>query len=202
MKTEETVVHVIRHGRTALNAQGRFRGLQDVPLDAQGLAEAEAVASRLAACPIVAITHSPLSRARQTAEPLGRLLGIELTPDPGLRDVDYGAWTARTAAQAADIDADAFRRYREDPRSATPPSGEPLAMVERRVLHAVGLLASRWQGREVAFVSHEIPIRLLVSRPMGIEGAAIWEIPLPTGSVTTLAGSPRAWRVVSGPTAP
>ena len=78
--TDETTVHVIRHGRTALNAQGRFRGLEDVPLDAHGLAEAEAVASNLSVRPIVAITHSPLSRARQTAEAVGRALGLDLAP--------------------------------------------------------------------------------------------------------------------------
>jgi broad specificity phosphatase PhoE len=74
-------------------------------------------------------------------------------------------------------------------------------MVERRVLHAIDLLASRWRGKEIAIVSHEIPIRLLVSRSTDIDGAAIWDIPLPTGSVTTLSGSPRAWWVVSGPSA-
>jgi len=197
-----TAVHVIRHGRTALNAQGRFRGLEDVPLDERGLAEAEAVARTLASRPIVAVAHSPLTRARQTAEPLSRRLGLVPEPDPRLIDLDLGVWTGLTAGEAAAIDPAAYRRYRVDPRSATPPEGEPLSEAERRIVHAVDFLGERWRGAEVAVVSHELPIRLLLSGLMGLDRARVWDIPLATGSVAALSGSPGSWRVVEEPRAP
>jgi broad specificity phosphatase PhoE len=41
-------VYLARHGRTALNAEGRLRGLSDPPLDEVGLAEAARLADVLA----------------------------------------------------------------------------------------------------------------------------------------------------------
>ncbi len=35
-----TRVHLVRHGRTVLNAEGRFRGRRDVPLDDRGFVDA------------------------------------------------------------------------------------------------------------------------------------------------------------------
>jgi ribonuclease H / adenosylcobalamin/alpha-ribazole phosphatase len=197
----ETVVYVVRHGRTSLNEQGRFRGLQDVPLDERGRTQAEAVARALAVYPIVAVSHSPLARARETAQPIARELGLDPQPDPGLLDLNIGAWTGLTAEEAERRDPLAFGQYREDPRGTTPPGGEPLSDAEARIVRTLDVLASRWAGREIVAVSHEVPIRLLLARVWGLLDAEMWDIPLETGSVAILSGSPGAWRVARDPVA-
>jgi|ERR1039458_424529 broad specificity phosphatase PhoE len=66
---------LVRHGHTCLNVPGRderLRGWLDIPLDTQGLQEAEETAERLADYPVEAIYSSDLRRARQTAEVLRR----------------------------------------------------------------------------------------------------------------------------------
>jgi broad specificity phosphatase PhoE len=66
---------LIRHGHTCLNVPGRderLRGWLDIPLDTQGLLEAQETAERLADYPVEAIYSSDLRRARQTAEILRR----------------------------------------------------------------------------------------------------------------------------------
>ena len=98
-----------------------------------------------------------------------------------------------TPEEAQELDPEAFRVFRSDPRACTPPGGEPLAAVERRMLDAIDGLAGRFTGAEVVAVSHEIPIRLLVSHLGGIDGAAVWELPLATGSITTIRGEPGSW---------
>jgi broad specificity phosphatase PhoE len=87
-----TLVHVIRHGRTALNAAGRFRGLADPPLDEAGLAEVAATAGGLRGRPVAWVATSRLLRARQTADAVARIVGVQPAVDPGLLDVDMGAW--------------------------------------------------------------------------------------------------------------
>jgi broad specificity phosphatase PhoE len=149
----------------------------------------------------VAVSHSPLARALETALPIARELGLNPQPDPGLLDLNIGAWTGLTAEEAERRDPLAFRRYREDPRGATPPGGEPLSDAEDRLVLALGVLANRWAGREIVAVSHEVPIRLLLSRALGLLGAEMWDIPLETGSIAVLSGSPGAWVVVQGPVA-
>jgi ribonuclease H / adenosylcobalamin/alpha-ribazole phosphatase len=197
-----TTIHLVRHGRTALNAQGRYRGLDDPPLDDEGLGQAEGAARELSARPIAAVYHSSLARARQTAEAIARVTGVEPRLLVDLVDLDLGLWTAKTPGEAGAIDPEAFARFRDDPRACTPPGGEPIGDVERRVVAALDELGRRHAGTEVVAVSHEIPIRLLVSRLAGLDGPDVWRIDLPTGSIATVSGASSAWRLEGWPGAP
>ncbi|MDP9331680.1 MAG: histidine phosphatase family protein [Actinomycetota bacterium] len=199
---QETVVDVVRHGRTVLNEQGRFRGLHDVPLDDRGRAEADALALLLRVRSVVVVFHSPLTRARQTAEPIARRRGIDPVPLASLLDLDHGEWTALSHADAERRDPEEYERFRWDPRASTPPGGEPLIEAEQRIVGTIDELSRRYPGREIAVVSHEVPIRLLLSHLTGLDGAGLWNIPLPTGSVARLRGSAGSWRVEEGPSVP
>lgn len=181
-----TAIFLVRHGRTPLNAEGRFRGLRDVPLDEQGLADAERAARRLAGVGLVAVATSPLRRTRQTAEIIAAATGAPIEVEPDLIDLDHGRWEALTAEEAAALDPEAFQRFREDPRAAEAPGGERLADVERRVLAALRRVGERHDGAACAAVSHEIPIRLAVADLLGVHGAAVWHLVVPTGAVVEL----------------
>ena len=186
-----TTIHVVRHGRTALNAQGRFRGLADPPLDEIGLAEADAVAALISsrtgsARSLAAIATSRLVRARQTAEAIGLAAGREPFVMDELLDLDHGSWQGLTPGEAQARHPEAYRRFRQDPRKTTAPGGEALAGVEARMRSALRILSTRYPGEEMVAVSHEIPIRLLLSGLRGIDGPGVWEFELPTAAVTTL----------------
>lgn len=197
-----TTVLVVRHGRTALNAQGRFRGLADPPLDEVGLAEAEEAAGSIGARSvsdrsIAAIATSPLARARQTAESIGLVIGREPFVMRELLDLDHGAWEGLTADEAHARDPLEYQRFRDDPRASRPPDGEPLAEVEHRMRAAVASLAARYPGEEVVAVSHEIPIRLLLSGLRDVDGRGVWAFDLPTASISAVTRDrDGAWAVV------
>ena len=190
-----TLVHVIRHGRTALNAAGRFRGLADPPLDEAGLAEVGTTAGELQGHAVAWVATSRLRRARQTAEAIGRVVGLEPAEDPGLLDVDMGVWEGLTKDEAAASYPDAFAIYAEHPRDATVPGGDVLADVESRVLGAVAALAAAHPGGEIVAVSHEAPIKLLVSGLLGLDGPDVWSLDLPTASRTTIRIDGTGWRL-------
>ena len=59
--------YFLRHGETDWNAEGRFQGHSDIPLNAQGLTQAHAAAQVMATCSIDLIVASPLIRALKTA---------------------------------------------------------------------------------------------------------------------------------------
>ena len=61
------LVYFIRHGQTDWNAQRRFQGSKDIPLNEAGRAQAQEIASRFEHTTFSRIYHSPLARAAQSA---------------------------------------------------------------------------------------------------------------------------------------
>jgi broad specificity phosphatase PhoE len=94
-------VFLARHGRTALNAEGRLRGLSNPPLDEVGIAEAARLANALEPKHPTAVICSPLQRAVATAQAIGTASGAPVTVDVRLNDRDYGPVTGRFAMRSS-----------------------------------------------------------------------------------------------------
>lgn len=98
-----STVILVRHGRTAWN-RTRFLGRSDLPLDPVGQAQAVAAAGHVAAAlagraeGAVTVWASPLGRARATARPVARFLGVPVRVHPGLVELDCGDWEGREKA--------------------------------------------------------------------------------------------------------
>lgn len=93
------VVVFWRHGRTAWNAERRFQGQSDIPLDETGVAQAERAALSLARLKPDRIISSDLSRARQTAEALAGIVGVPVVSDADLRETFAGEWEGLTRSE-------------------------------------------------------------------------------------------------------
>lgn len=81
----------------------------DAPLTAEGLAQAEALATHLETAGIDRIVSSPMLRARQTAAPLARRLGLPVEMDDRLSERVLSStprpdWLARLEDSFADHD--------------------------------------------------------------------------------------------------
>jgi glucosyl-3-phosphoglycerate phosphatase len=112
------------------NAERRFQGQSDSPLDETGLAQAERAARLLAALRPDLIVSSDLSRAARTAAPLARLTGLEVILDKDLRERHGGCWEGLT-------DTEIRERYPVEHATWTPPDGESSAAVADRVAAAL-----------------------------------------------------------------
>ena len=78
-------LRLVRHGETDWSAERRYTGHTDVPLNAVGVAQAEALCT-IAAGPYDSIWCSDLSRCVETA----CLMGVDAKPTPQLREFDFG----------------------------------------------------------------------------------------------------------------
>src|SRR5215467_11482476 len=87
----ECLLFLFRHGETDWNREGRLQGHTDTPLNATGLAQAEALAEQLRTHRLEAVVSSDLLRAQTTARIVAETIGLPLFTEPGLREVDVGA---------------------------------------------------------------------------------------------------------------
>lgn len=85
-------VYVARHGETQWNAENKICGRTDLPLTEKGLLQAQALAQKAALLEIDLILSSPMLRARQTAEPTAKALGMPILTDDRLIEQDYGIY--------------------------------------------------------------------------------------------------------------
>jgi 2,3-bisphosphoglycerate-dependent phosphoglycerate mutase len=74
---------LIRHGETDWNRTERIQGMEDIPLNALGLAQAEAVAIELGKIVIgdAEMVSSDLVRTRETAKPIIEATGLHARLD-------------------------------------------------------------------------------------------------------------------------
>jgi probable phosphoglycerate mutase len=94
-------VILLRHGRTAWNAQRRFQGQADPPLDEVGRAQAYEVAGLVAALHPGLLVTSDAARAIQTAQIIGEVAELPPIADPRLRERGLGHWEGLTREEVA-----------------------------------------------------------------------------------------------------
>lgn len=146
---------LIRHGETPLNV-ARVLQPTDTPLSTRGVAQARALARRLASLNVTAILASDLPRAWQTAEIVAAATGAPLEATELLRERNFGDWRGQ-----------AYDALPGDPlaMTSTPPGGESAAVFEARVAQAFALIAQRGAATtgSLAVVTHGVVIRSLLA---------------------------------------
>jgi broad specificity phosphatase PhoE len=139
------LVYLARHGRTALNAEGRLRGLSDPPLDEVGRGEAARLGVALAGYAPTVVISSSLQRAVATAQAIGAACHAPVVADKRLNDRDYGPWTGHPRAEVeqrfGSVDA--------------APGVEPAAEVAARALAALAELTNEYAAGPLVMVSHD-----------------------------------------------
>lgn len=185
-RSDAPSIYLVRAARTGLSAQRRFSGRLDPPLDEVGVVEAREAASRLAFAGVTAVYSSPLARARMTADAITSEAGIPVEVVPVLTDVDAGAWAGLTPAEARASSPQEFDWFFRLPRAGHFPEGERMSAVQGRIFGALDAVRRRMGERSAAVVTHEIPIRIVLVRLRGLEGTAMWDPDVLTGSITRL----------------
>jgi len=180
-----TLFYLIRHGATdELDRvlSGRAPGVR---LNAAGLRQAEALAGRLAGEAIRRLYSSPVGRARETAEPIARRLGLEVHTADELTELDCGGWTGRSFAElAADRRWQRFNTFRSGTRI---PAGELIAEVQARAVAFLHRLGEEFPGDSVALVTHGDVIKAALAYWLGMPLDFILRLQVSPASVSAVA---------------
>jgi broad specificity phosphatase PhoE len=184
-------VLLVRHARTADNAARILVGRRDVPLDAEGERQAEAVCARLAPLGFAARYSSPLARARHTIRALGPATVLE-----ALVEVDHGALEGLREAALAAAHADLLDRWRRDPATTRLPGGESLGEAVARA-HTAILAACGQHGppAPVLFCGHQLVLAGFCCAVLGAPLACWPKYACANTGITLLARGWRDWTV-------
>ena len=166
---EPTRLFVLRHGRTAWNAEARIQGHMDEPLDDVGRWQAECLAEALAGEDITTIYSSDLQRALATAQPLVARTGAVLHTDVRLRERSFGSFEGRTYAEIEANWPDAALRWRQREVSFQPGGGEALTTFFARCVGTVCAFAALHPGENIAVVAHGGVLDCLYRAAVGVE---------------------------------
>jgi glucosyl-3-phosphoglycerate phosphatase len=123
-----------RHGETKDNLEPiRVQGFRDTPLNDTGRQQAATLAERVVDAGVVSIWASDLSRARETAEIVGRHLGLDVRLDARLREANRGRWEGYTFVDIARTDPTGYAAWLRAGEDFRFPGGESLLEQQQRV---------------------------------------------------------------------
>jgi broad specificity phosphatase PhoE len=155
---------LLRHGRTAWNAERRFQGQADPPLDDVGRAQAYEVAALVAALDPDVLVSSDAVRAVQTAQPIAEVTGLEIVVDARLRERSLGHWEGLTRDEVAHRYPDEYADWIAG-RDVSRRGGETRAQVATRALAAVTDLPD---ASTAVVVTHSATAMALCSALLGM----------------------------------
>ncbi len=182
-------VYLLRHCEPELPAEGPVcLGATDVPLSALGRMRAALLAETLPE--VTRVFTSPLCRARETAEALGR--GAETVED--LRELGMGCWEGLSFDEIRRRFPALYEKRGREPFTCFPEGGEAPADCRRRARTALEECLGRSSG-DIAVVAHAGVNRLLLCALSGRDGNEFWRLPQPLGCVSTLRLDGSAWTI-------
>jgi broad specificity phosphatase PhoE len=184
----------VRHGRTAWNADKRFQGHTDVPLDEEGRAQAAALRALLRDQRIDVMVSSDLARAVETARIVLGPREIPLRLDADWREMRFGDWEGLTWEQIRAANPHLDAGAATSVKSYTPGGGETFDDLTARIARAVERVVAETPPAGVALVAtHAGPLHALLSVLLGDAERAALHVRFLTASITRFRRTNGVW---------
>ena len=172
-----TRILLTRHGHVEGIRPARFRGRAELPLTAQGLAQVDALARRIAQhWKPAAVYTSALQRCVVTGGKVATACGVVASVHAGLGDIDYGAWQMRTHDEVSAETPEAYRQWRAAPHLTRFPGGESLQDVVARTADVLRMVLERHAAETVVLVGHDSVNRALLLQLLDQPLSAYWRL--------------------------
>lgn len=171
-----TVLWLIRHGQTEWNSEGRWQGQANIPLDETGRQQARALGEDLRGQDFDAVFSSDLQRAYDTAAAFAEVSGNKILVDSDLREICIGEWEGLRIEEILKRFPDEWQAYHQDANWRSPPGGETLLDLARRLSHVVNNIFGKYRDGQVALVAHKVAIACIISLATEQRLSSVWDM--------------------------
>lgn len=188
-----TTLYLVRHGSVEMEGGGsRCLGQKDVPLDAEGIRQAEALRDSLRHVRFSAVYSSDLKRSFDTAAIIAEPHGVKPKAIPGLREIHLGSWEGLTFDMVRAGFPELYEERGRDMAHCRPPGGESFLDCARRVIPATVEILRANRGN-ILVAGHAGVNRVILCRALGWSLDRVLEIRQSYGCINVLRCEGVTW---------
>lgn len=160
-------IAIVRHGSVAAEYHRRYIGSTNVPIDAVGMKQAQAVGSFLHAGDFASCICSPMARTLKTAKIISKETAVPLSTEVLLREVDFGEWEGLNFDEVSNRFPDEVKQWLALGDDFVFPGGESIRGFHSRVTVAVERLLKSKERNQIV-VTHGGVFRVMLCIFLGI----------------------------------
>ena len=180
-----TIFLLVRHATNDMVDKAIAGWMAGVHLNEEGKSQAAALAERLKHVPVAAIYSSPLERARETAEPIAKRMGLEIEVREEIGEIKFGDWTGQQLQDLNHLPKwQLFNTFRSGTRI---PGGELMLETQARIVVELERLRELHPQQIIAVVTHGDVIRAAVAHYAGIHLDLFQRIEISPASLSIIA---------------
>ena len=187
---EDKIVNMIiflRHGQAENNTKkilaGRTPGIN---LTEQGKEQAEQAGEMLKALNISAIYSSPIDRAIQTAEIVGKHCDVKPKTDDRLIELDMGKFTMVPYNEIFEKHGNVFLKFYEGSLEISHNGVESFAEVQKRVFDMVDFVKNEHKDENVVLVTHMDPIKAMIGKVLSLKPEILFKLIIANASLNVI----------------
>lgn len=160
---KQTLLGLLRHGKTVWNEEGRIQGRQDSPLSPSGREQVHEWGCFLGDYTIDRILASDMGRVKETVAILQRFCNIPAVSwTRELREQSWGKWEGKTFKELENEQPEELAAQVQSGWGFCPPDGESRKEVLQRALVVIHKTIQQFPGQRVLIVCHEGIIKALI----------------------------------------
>ena len=174
----------LRHGQAENNTKkilaGRTPGIN---LTEEGKMQAKQAGDMLKPLNISAIYSSPIDRAMQTAEIVGKHCDVKPILDDRLIELDMGKFTMMPYDEIFASHGNVFLKFYEGSLEISHNGVESFAEVQKRVFDIVDFVKNKHKGENVVLVTHMDPIKAMIGKVLSLKPEILFQLIIANASL-------------------
>ena len=155
-------IYLIRHGESQWNTLKKIQGQKDIPLTNKGREQAALAGKKLSEMNIDVIYSSDLKRASETANIIGKIIGIEPIYNKNLREINFGIWEGLSNDSMNHKYREEVYLWRKEPEKLNIQGAENLYQVQKRTMNFLNPILTNEKDENILIVSHGVTLKTII----------------------------------------